>query len=91
MSRDTKFTLAPLGKTLSNRIRGAAMAVSVVALWAACFVLTYTFPFLNRKLGAAGTFWIYAAICLGGFMFIKARLPETKCKTLEQIEREFVD
>ncbi|HPC59997.1 MAG TPA: MFS transporter, partial [Verrucomicrobiota bacterium] len=36
-------------------------------------------------------FWLYAAICVGGFLFIKFKLPETKGKTLEQIERELVD
>ena len=68
-----------------------SMAVAVAALWLACFVLTYTFPLLNAKLGPAGTFWLYAGICLAGFVFIRLKLPETKGKTLEQIERELVD
>jgi hypothetical protein len=67
------------------------MAVAVSSLWIACFLLTYTFPILNAKLGSAGTFWLYGAICVAGFVFILARLPETKGKTLEQIERELVD
>ena len=46
---------------------------------------------LNASLGPAGTFWLYAAICVAGFVFILLRLPETKGKTLEQIERELVD
>jgi len=53
--------------------------------------LTITFPVLNGALGPAGTFWLYAAICVAGFLFIRARLPETKGKTLEAIERELVD
>jgi predicted MFS family arabinose efflux permease len=44
---------------------------------------------LNQALGAAGTFWIYAAICALGFFFTYARLPETKGKSLEEIERAF--
>jgi MFS transporter, SP family, arabinose:H+ symporter len=85
------ITWAILSEIFPNRIRGAAMAVSVFSLWTACFVLTYTFPFLNRGLGAAGTFWLYCAICIIGFVAIRLKLPETKHKSLEQIERELVD
>jgi sugar porter (SP) family MFS transporter len=85
------MSLAPvtwvvISEIFPNRIRGAAMSVAVTALWIASFILTYTFPLFNQALGAAKTFWIYAAICVAGFVFIKARVPETKGKTLEQIE-----
>jgi sugar porter (SP) family MFS transporter len=79
-----------ISEIFPNRIRGAAMAVSVSALWIACFVLTFTFPLLNRTLGPAGTFWTYGAICVAGFFFVLLRLPETKGKTLEQIEAALV-
>ena len=46
---------------------------------------------LNGPLGLAGTFWLYAAICAAGFVFILLRVPETKGKSLEQIERQLVD
>ena len=90
------MSLAPvtwvvISEIFPNRIRGAAMSVAVCALWIACFILTYTFPLLNARLGAAGTFWLYAAICVLGFVFIKFKLPETKNKSLEQLERELVD
>jgi len=65
---------------------GAAMAVASTALWIACFVLTYTFPILNKLLNASGTFWLYGFICLSGFLFIMKKLPETKGKSLEEIE-----
>jgi len=89
-------TLAPvtwvvLSEIFPNRIRGAAMSITVFALWTGCFLLTYTFPLLNENLGPAITFWVYAVICLLGFFFILAKLPETKGKTLEEIERELVD
>ena len=85
------MSLAPvtwvvISEIFPNRIRGVAMSIAVTALWVASFILTYTFPIFNHSLGAAKTFWIYAAICAAGFLFIKARLPETKGKTLEQIE-----
>ena len=79
-------TWVVLSEIFPNRARGKAMSLSVFALWAGCFTLTYTFPLLNRALGPAGTFWVYAAICLLGFAFILLRLPETKGITLEEIE-----
>lgn len=90
------MSLAPvtwvvISEIFPNRIRGAAMAVAVSSLWIACFVLTITFPMLNKMLGPDGTFWLYAAICVAGFIFIKLKLPETKGKSLEQIERELVN
>jgi len=89
------MSLAPvtwvvISEIFPNRIRGAAMAIAVAALWLACFILTYTFPLLNAKLGAAGTFWLYAAICLLGFIFIWKQLPETKGRTLEEIEQDLI-
>jgi len=85
------MSLAPvtwvvISEIFPNRIRGAAMSLAVSALWIACFLLTYTFPILNKSLGASGTFWLYGAICVLGGAFIAARLPETKGKTLEEIE-----
>jgi SP family sugar porter-like MFS transporter len=65
-----------------------AMGVSTFSLWTACFILTYTFPLLNKGLGSAGTFWLYGGICLLGSIFIKTMLPETKGKSLEEIEKE---
>ena len=90
------MSLAPvtwvvISEIFPNRIRGAAMSIAVAALWLACFLLTFTFPILKDKLGASGTFFLYAAICVAGFVFIKLKLPETKNKSLEQIERELVD
>jgi SP family sugar porter-like MFS transporter len=90
------MSLAPItwvliAEIFPNRIRGAAMSVAVTSLWIACFVLTETFPLLREHLGPAATFWIYAAICLFGFLLFKFKLPETKGKTLEQIEKELVD
>ena len=87
------MSLAPvtwvvLSEIFPARVRGVAMAVSTFFLWAASFVLTYTFPSLNEAVGAAGAFWLYGAICVAGFLFILGRLPETKGKTLEELEHE---
>ena len=80
-----------ISEIFPNRIRGTAMSVAVGCLWIACFILTYTFPILKTLLGVAATFWIYAAVCAAGFVALWLRLPETKGKSLEQIERELAD
>jgi SP family sugar porter-like MFS transporter len=85
------ITWVVISEIFPNRIRGSAMSVAVASLWIACFILTFTFPILNSGLGAAKTFWIYSLICIGGFIFIYIKLPETKGKTLEQIEKDLVD
>jgi len=87
------LTLAPvtwvlISEIFPNRVRGIGVSISVSALWSASFILTFTFPILNRALGSAGTFWTYAGICLAGLFFVLLCVPETKGKTLEQIERE---
>ncbi len=86
------MTLAPitwviLSEIFPNRIRGVAMAIATTALWIASSILVITFPYFNRGLNTHGTFWLYAGICLAGFLFIYKRLPETKGKTLEEIEK----
>ena len=87
------LTLAPitwvlLSEIFPNKIRGHAMSVATFALWFSCAVLTLTFPFLNKGLGTSGTFAVYATICIAGFFYILKKLPETKGKSLEEIERE---
>jgi SP family sugar porter-like MFS transporter len=90
------MSLAPIvwvliSEIFPNRIRGTAISIAVSSMWIANFILTFTFPILNKTLGAAKTFWMYSAVCLLGFIFVKAKVPETKGKTLEQIERDLVD
>ena len=85
------MSLAPatwvvIAEIFPNRVRSSAVSIAITALWTACFLLTYTFPLLNAALGAAGTFWTYAAVCLAGLLFLYFRLPETRGKTLEEIE-----
>jgi len=83
-------TWVVISEIFPNSIRGPAVSIAVSALWAACFVLTFTFPLLTQRLGTAGTFWLYSAICIAGSFFILLRVPETKGKTLEQIEHELI-
>ncbi len=87
------MSLAPvtwvlIAEIFPNRIRGTAVSAAVSALWIACFILTFTFPVLNRTLGTAGTFWLYSVICFLGFVFVWRKVPETSGKSLEQLEQE---
>ena len=89
------MTLGPVTWTLlaeifPNRIRGMAMATCTFALWVGCCTLTFSFPSMNAALGSSGTFWIYSAICACAFVFLWRRCPETKGKSLEQLEQELV-
>jgi len=85
------ITWVVISEIFPNRIRGAAMSVAVFSLWIGCTALTLTFPYLKGGLGAHGAFWLYGAICIIGFVVILAKLPETKGKSLEDIERDLVD
>ncbi len=86
------FTLAPvtwvlISEIFPNRIRGIAVSMATSALWAGSFLLIYLFPFMN-KVSISFPFYVYGGLLLMGFVIIKLRLPETKGKTLEQIENE---
>ena len=90
------LTLAPvvwviLSEIFPNRIRGAAMSIAAIFLWIGNFSLTFSFPTVKENLGWANNFWLYAVICIVGFIILYFKLPETKGKSLEQIERELVD
>jgi len=85
------MSLAPvtwvlISEIFPNKIRGLASSVAVVSLWAAYFILVFTFPILAEQIGTYGPFWLYAVICILGFIFIKIKVKETKGKTLEEIE-----
>ena len=87
------MTLGPVTWTLlaeifPHRVRGIAMATCTFALWVGCCTLTFSFPSMNAALGSSGTFWIYSAICACAFVFLWNRCPETKGKSLEQLEQE---
>lgn len=81
------ITWVLLSEIFPNKVRAVAVATGTFALWVASCTLTYTFPFLNTALGTYGTFWIYALICTCGFIFFYLKLPETKGKSLEELEQ----
>ena len=79
-----------LAEIFPNRIRGIAMATCTFALWVGCCTLTFSFPSMNAALGSSGSFWIYSAICFCAFIFLLRRCPETKGKSLEELEKELI-
>lgn len=88
------LTLAPvtwviLSEIFPNRIRGGAMALASATLWIASTLLVLLFPMIKSWIFIYGAFWLYAAICLCGFFYIVRKLPETKGKSLEEIENLF--
>lgn len=89
------ISLAPvtwvlISEIFPNKIRGAASSIAIISLWAAYFILVFTFPILAKTLGTYGPFYLYGAICLIGFLFIKAKVKETKGQTLEELEQNLI-
>ena len=88
-------TLAPviwivISEMFPNKIRAAATSAAVICLWAAYFILTFTFPILVLWMGGiAETFYVYAGICILGAVFIWFKTRETTGKTLEQMDTMF--
>jgi SP family sugar porter-like MFS transporter len=80
-------TWVVLSEIFPNRIRGHGMAIATLSLWIGTFTLTLTFPALMATFKGSFTFWLYSAICVMGFIFILFTLPETKGKTLEELEK----
>jgi len=88
------MTLAPvtwilIAEIFPTGIRSAASSVAILALWAAYFILVFSFPPLFERF-ADHTFYIYAAVCFAGFFFVWARVKETKGKTLEEMDGAMV-
>jgi len=74
-----------------TRIRGRAMSVATFTIWSSCYVVAQTFPMLNDNpaIGPALTFWVYGACSLAGLIFVVTTVPETKGRSLEEIERSW--
>jgi len=91
------FFAASLGPTLwvvtaelfPNRLRSKGMSVAIVSLWIACTVVSVAFPIMLEKLSGGITFLIFALICLANLLYVLKYVPETKGKTLEELEKQF--
>jgi SP family arabinose:H+ symporter-like MFS transporter len=79
-----------LAEMFPNRIRGVALSAATLALWLADFAVTYTFPVMTKHLSAATTLGCYAVFCAVAFLYVLIKVPETRGRSLEEIEFLFV-
>ncbi len=85
-----------LSEIFPIRIRGRAMAVATVMLWIACYLISQTFPMMNdhpvlvEKFHHAFPFWVYALFCAVTIWFVLKFVPETKGRSLEEIEKMWI-
>jgi MFS transporter, SP family, arabinose:H+ symporter len=84
------LTWVILSEIFPNRIRGEAMSVANLSLWTANYVLLQTFPMIEERFGLSSTFGAYSVICCMIFLFVWKFIPETKGKSLEEIEIELI-
>jgi SP family arabinose:H+ symporter-like MFS transporter len=75
-----------ISEIFPTKIRGRAASVATSALWSGTLVVTFTFLSLVHSLGLAGTFAIYGALSFFCLVYIWKAVPETKGKTLEEIQ-----
>ena len=83
-----KFVIA--SEIFPNRIRGRALALSIMAMWIADTIVGQITPILLSAGGAAFTFWFFAIFCAVAFLFIYKMVPETKGKSLEEIQKMWI-
>lgn len=85
------ISLSPLGWLLISEIypisvRGVGMSIGSLSHWLFNAIIAFTFLKMVNGIGIAGTFWVYAAVCVGGLVWGYYYIPETRGKSLEQIE-----
>lgn len=88
------FSLGPIpwivmAEVFPTKIRGRAMALATLVLFGTTGFLGQVFPLMLETIGPAGTFWLLAALTLPTFLFVWRVLPETKGRTLEEIEQQW--
>ena len=81
-------TWVALSEIFPNRVRGNALALATLALWITNFFTTASFPIMKQYWGLPLTFGFHAILCFVYFLFVRDRMPETKGKSLEEIENE---
>jgi sugar porter (SP) family MFS transporter len=91
------ITWVILSEIFPTGIRGRAMAIATVILWISCFVVSQTFPMMDKnewlveKFHHGFSFWVYGIFCVVLVTFVCRYVPETKGKTLEEIEKHWMN
>lgn len=88
------FSMGPIkwvvmSEIFPTRIRGRAMAIATLAVWITDGVYNQLFPMVRESLGVPGSFFIFAGVLIPQFFFVWKVMPETKGRTLEEIERSW--
>ncbi len=86
------FSFGPVVWTLLSEIyptniRGRAMSIATFSLWIGTFIIGQTVPWFLENIKPAGTFWLFAVMCVPAILITWKLVPETKGKSLEQIEK----
>jgi len=89
------FSMGPIpwiimSEIFPTKIRGRAMSIATLVLFSSNWFVAQMFPYLSDKIGEHGTFWLLGILALPTFLFCMKVLPETKRKTLEEIERSWI-
>lgn len=79
-------TWVALSELFPNKVRGSLMSAATLSLWIANFITTASFPVMRAQWGLPLTFGLHALICLAYFFFVRSKVPETKGRSLEEIE-----
>jgi SP family arabinose:H+ symporter-like MFS transporter len=87
------FSLGPLKFVISTEIfpthiRGTALSICIMTMWVSDWLVNLLFPVLRDGLGIAVTFFIFSFFCVLSFFYAKKYLPETKGKSLEELEQQ---
>jgi SP family arabinose:H+ symporter-like MFS transporter len=78
-----------IAEIFPNRTRGLAMSICLGALWVSVYLVSQFFPILLESIGSAYTFWIFMLLSVLTFFFVWKVVPETKGRTLEEIEHSW--
>ncbi|KAF0304858.1 Facilitated trehalose transporter Tret1-2 [Amphibalanus amphitrite] len=83
------ITYLYMGEILPPDVKNLASGIAIFFNWGTSFLTTLTFEPLEDAISPAGTFWMYACLCLIGAVILQLTLVETRGKTLEQIQQHF--